>query len=161
MVQVEYLPLVLTGIGLIASILYYTMVLRNQNRTRQAQLFMQVYNQYTMEKYKQWHEVSRWEWDDFDDFSDKYGDLENSQKWAAINGWLEGLGVLVKSDLVPIGLVALFITGLIKQYWDTFGPIILEYRRRHNAPRGGSETEYLYDTLMAYMEEHPELKAWS
>jgi hypothetical protein len=144
MAQVEYLPLVLTGIGLTASILYYAMVLRNQNRTRQAQLFMQVYNQFTMEKYKQWHEVRRWEWDDFDDFMEK---------------WLEGLGVLVKSELVPIHLVALFITGLITEYWKKFGPLTLEYRTRYESPRGGSETEYLYNTLMAYVEEHPELRA--
>jgi hypothetical protein len=159
MAQVEYLPLVLTGIGLTASILYYAMVLRNQNRTRQAQLFMQVYNQFTMEKYKQWHEVRRWEWDDFDDFMEKYGDLESTQKWSAISGWLEGLGVLVKSELVPIHLVALFITGLITEYWKKFGPLTLEYRTRYESPRGGSETEYLYNTLMAYVEEHPELRA--
>ena len=35
MIQIEYLPLVLTGIGIIASILYYTMVLRNANKTQQ------------------------------------------------------------------------------------------------------------------------------
>jgi hypothetical protein len=53
MVQIEYLPIVLTGIGIIVSILYYTSVLRNANKTqqqqldtRQAQLFMQMYNKW-------------------------------------------------------------------------------------------------------------------
>ena len=44
MIQIEYLPIVLTGIGIIVSILYYAMVLRNQNTTRQAQLLMQINN---------------------------------------------------------------------------------------------------------------------
>ena len=54
MVQIENLPLVLTGFGLTASILYYTMTLRNANKTqqlalenRQAQLFMQLWSKAT------------------------------------------------------------------------------------------------------------------
>jgi hypothetical protein len=38
--MIDYLPLILTGIGIIASILYYASVLRNANTTRQAQLYM-------------------------------------------------------------------------------------------------------------------------
>jgi len=36
MIQIEYLALVLTGIGLIVSILYYSMVLRNTNKASPA-----------------------------------------------------------------------------------------------------------------------------
>ncbi len=75
-----------------------------------------------------------------------------------MGGFLEGLGVFVKEGLVPIRLVALFITHLTRTYWEKFGPIIEEYRIRENVPRGGSEAEYLYRTLMKYVEEHPELK---
>ena len=60
MVQIENLPIVLTGLGLTASVLYYTMVLRNANKTRELQLraqeqaedtrqtqfFMNVYNRF-------------------------------------------------------------------------------------------------------------------
>ena len=48
--MIEYLPLVLTGIGITVSILYYTSVLRNANKTqqmqletRQAAMFMKLY----------------------------------------------------------------------------------------------------------------------
>jgi hypothetical protein len=51
--MIEYLPLVLTGIGIIVSILYYSNVLRNANKTqqmqletRQVQLFMQMYTRF-------------------------------------------------------------------------------------------------------------------
>ncbi len=53
MIDYSTLAIVLTGLGLTASILYYTMVLRNANKTqqlaletRQAQLFMQMYNRW-------------------------------------------------------------------------------------------------------------------
>ena len=44
MASFEFLAIILTGLGLTASISYYAMVLRNQNKTRQAQLFMQIYS---------------------------------------------------------------------------------------------------------------------
>jgi len=88
----------------------------------------------------------------------KYGDLESKQKVSAISGWFEGLGVLVKSDLVPIGFVALFLPRVISNFWEKFGPYILEVRVRTDNPRVHSEMEYLYNTLKAYVEEHPEPK---
>jgi hypothetical protein len=36
--------------------------------------------------------------------------------------------------------------------------IVEEGRRELNLPRWYSETEYLYNELMKYIEEHPELK---
>ena len=36
--MIEYLPLVLTGLGIMASIFYYSMTLRNQNKTRKSEI---------------------------------------------------------------------------------------------------------------------------
>jgi len=41
----EFLAIILTGLGLTASITYYAMVLRNANKTRQTQLFMNLFTQ--------------------------------------------------------------------------------------------------------------------
>ena len=147
----------LQTVSIMVGVIYHIMTLRNQSQTRQAQLFMQVYSQYTGGKYEQWNEISQWEWEDFDDFNRKYGDLESRNKWSSIGGYLEGLGVFVKEGLVPVRLVSLFITNLTRTYWEKFGPIIEEFRVRENVPRGGSETEYLYRAIMAYTEKHPEL----
>jgi len=61
-------------IGVINSI-YSSRIAEKQRQTqidsRQAQLFMQIYNQFTMEKYKQLIEVNSWEWKDYDDFTEK------------------------------------------------------------------------------------------
>jgi hypothetical protein len=167
MVEITYQIFLSTlqTIALVVGIVYYLIIMRNSQRaqqqqleTRQAQLFMQVYNQYTMEKYKQWLEINTWEWEDYEDFQAKYSALESAQNLSSIRSWLEGLGVLVKSGLVPIEIVALFMTGTIRRYWEKFGPLTLEFRTRLNFPRFGGEGEYLYKTLMEYVEEHPELK---
>ena len=158
MVDAQTISIIFAGLSIGIAAFYYIMVLRNQKETRQAQLFMQVYNQFTMEKYKHLWELMNWEWKDNDDLRDKYGDMESTQKRSAINSWLEGLGVLVRSDLVPIGLVASFIGEVILNYWEKYGPYILEVRVRRNSPRIHREMEYLYQRVKAYFEEHPELK---
>jgi hypothetical protein len=42
--------------------------------------------------------------------------------------------------------------------WEKLAPHIDELREESNNIRWGSEVEYLYDELMKYHEEHPELK---
>jgi hypothetical protein len=64
--MIEYLPLILTGIGIIASILYYSSVLRNANETqkqaletRQAALLMDLMNNFRSAEFrKQWHTLA-------------------------------------------------------------------------------------------------------
>ena len=71
--MIETIALVLTGIGIIASILYYTSVLRNANTTRQAQLYMGLINTFNSLEFRtQWHLIESATWEDYDDFHEKY-----------------------------------------------------------------------------------------
>jgi hypothetical protein len=81
------------------------------------------------------------------------------ETFSSLSDYFEGLGVYVKEGLVPIRLVALTMTVMLTRYWDRFGPIIKEYRIRDNMPRNYSESEYLYNELIKYLERHPELKS--
>ena len=76
--MIEYLPLVLTGLGLTASIIYYTSVLRNANKTqqmqletRQAQLFHGIYTSLDDDWWNAYHLLRNTEWTDYSDFSNK------------------------------------------------------------------------------------------
>jgi hypothetical protein len=127
-------------VGTIIALGYYIYTIRNTNKTRKAQFYMQFLNPIlTGEKSKVWNEIQ--------------------ETWSSLSGYFEGLGVYVKEGLVPIRLVALTMTGMLTRYWDLYGPIIKEYRIRQNIPRNYSETEYLYNELMKYLEKHPELKS--
>ncbi len=70
--------------------------------------------------------------------------------------FFEGVGVLVIENLLEIRLVAELMTDPLTMYWDLFAPHIDEVRERGNTPRMLAETEYLYNTLKKYTEEHPE-----
>jgi len=81
MIQIEYLALILTGLGIIVSILYYASVLRNANKTqqiqletRQAQFMSQISNELnSVENRMIYFELSAMEWTDWADFENKYG----------------------------------------------------------------------------------------
>jgi hypothetical protein len=172
MIQIEYLPIVLTGIGIIVSILYYTSVLRNANKTqqmqletRQATLFMNVYNRWDVDMANAFHEVMSWEWDDFDDFMEKYGWLKNREKYTAtagkLTGFYEGIGVLVKEGFLDIRLITLMMAGVTKAFWEKMGSVVLEARVKMDSPLFMSETEYLYQELTRYLSENPNIHGTS
>ena len=148
-------------IGMIMALVNHILSIRIQNKNGKTHFYMQfLYPILTGEKSKAWNEMQRWECDDYDDFMQNcWSKSEIRETWSSLSGYFEGLGVYVKEGLVPIRLVALTMTGMLTRYWDMFGPFITEYRIRENMPRNLSETEYLYNELMKYLEKHPELKS--
>ena len=147
MIQIEYLPIVLTGIGIIVSILYYTSVLRNQNETRQAQLFMEIYRDFkNQEIQKAYFDILKWEWDDYDDFNKKYLDWNEFQKVSKLIGIYEGLGVLVYRNLIDIRMIEELMRSYIINFWEKLAPIIEGQRETY--PLVAEWTEYLYNEIL-------------
>ena len=157
MIQIEYLPIVLTGIGLIASILYYSMVLRNSNRTRQAQLFMSIYNNLLS---AEGTESNFTKLPPMTTIEDWYEMQKNDEQVKAWNFWtvtLEGLGVLLRKDLVDIEMVARMLSGTIIYLWERYRDMLYRFREEYNWPRAQIEMEYLYNRIVEYAKKHPEL----
>ena len=112
MVQIENLPLVLTGLGLTASVLYYTMVLRNANKTqqqqletRQAQLFMQIYNKFSESDFMEKYEIvmRKVTYESYEDYVEKYinkNQMNENIMVGSLLTYFEGIGVLLEDGLV-------------------------------------------------------------
>jgi len=158
MVSIEIVALVLTGLGLAASIVYYSNVLSNANKTqqmqletRQAQLFMPIYSTYHSEEYiKAFSEIMTWKYDSYDDYMAKYGldvNPEAYMMYRKVFGYLEGLGVLVRRGLIDPSLVDDLMSGFIIGYWQKLEPYIVERRKRLNWPQVGEQIEYLYNQV--------------
>ena len=74
MASFEFLAIILTGLGLTASIVYYTFTLQNTNKTRQTQLFMQLYqNKFQEEGMKRFWTILGLTFDNFDEYMENYG----------------------------------------------------------------------------------------
>jgi len=151
MIQIEYLPIVLTGIGIIVSILYYTMTLRNSNKTRQAQLFMNLYEVYRgMDFRRRWYSTSSWEWSDHDDFLLKYGPDTNVEAFSTFNsilGFFEGVGMLVRRGYVELDLVEDLLDIPADVIWEKFKDIVYASRQKRNWPQLFANYEYLIQEL--------------
>ena len=174
---------ILQTAGILVGIIYYITIMRNSQRnqeislrnqeltlkaqehaldTRQAQLFHGVFSTLDEDWWKAYYfVVYDSEWTDFSDFSEKYfpmGETELSRAAIKVLNVFEYLGVLVKEGLVSIRLVALLISNPTIRFWEKFEPIIQDFRNYMSSQRNMTENEYLYNELVKYLDEHPELK---
>jgi hypothetical protein len=67
------------------------------------------------------------------------------------------MGALVREGLLNIRMVILVGARHIIDNWEKYEDVIYEMRVRVNDKRHRGEWEYLYNAIMKYLEEHPEL----
>jgi len=162
MVDYQTLSIVLTGIGMIIALTYYSLQIRNQNKTRQAQLIMQLYSRLdTLEKSRAFLHLLTWEFSDFEEFLQICDPLSMSEEAVILNNFMitfEGIAAMVKQGFIDLHQIATFMGGGFILYWSKFEPIKEDIREYMKYPRWASETEYLYKELKKYQETHPEFK---
>mgnify|MGYP001087852903 CR=1 FL=1 len=142
---------------MIIALTYYAMQIRNQNKTRQAQLLMQLYAHMREDKFNtQYTELAKYEWKNFDDF---VAQLRDDYDFRAMLNYVcsfyEGVGVLVHRNLMDPRLVDDLMSSYIFLTWEKIGPYIKETRIRYNRPELWEYFEYLYEEIMKiYIQEH-------
>jgi len=139
-------------LAFIAASAYYIFISKNTVRSRKAQLFMNLYSQFRSAEFlKQWSEkFFNWEWEDFDDFQRKYSASVNVEYFAMYNStcaFFEGVGVLVKNDLIDIQIVDELMSIPIKWMWEKMKPVTDGYRKLYGDPALWEFYEYLYEEL--------------
>jgi len=141
---------IIGSLGVFVAAVYYVLNIQNNFRnqkqtleTRQAQLLMDLYRMASEREYFT-------AWNTFQDNKGKSVDelkkLHSNDpefrldvtKWV---WYFEGLGVLVREGLIDIRLIALLMTGLIKQWLEWWGPVAKELSVEWNWPRYVVETE--------------------
>jgi hypothetical protein len=170
MASSEFLAIILTGLGLIVTILYYTSVLHNANKirklqlkaqeqaleTRRTQTFMQIYNEsYNNPSFiDAYVRLADFDIQSYDEYLTIMEDEENKKASTNVAMFYEGIGVLVREGHISIRLFALLMTGMTQSWWERiYKPILEEGRAKRNFKRWMSESEYLYNELMKYHEE--------
>lgn len=158
MVDIVDVSAVVAAAGVLVGVIYYILDLKNQKQvrqteieTRQAELFMQIYNRYyTKETLGDENDILfEWKWKDFDDFWQKYGPEKNVEafnKFDSLQTYFKGVGVLVRMNLIDLDLVRDLMGTSIVLHWEKSGSIIKEFRRRY-WPHAYEGYEYLYDEI--------------
>ena len=132
---------------------------RTELETRQAQLFMQLYDRWTFDIGEKFWDFLNVETRTGEEWREKFKTDRNYLRMASIlSRWHEGVGVLVRFGLLDIKYIAHLASWPTRAYWEKLKPIIEDVRKLQGNPRSGIESEYLYNRLMDYMDRHPELK---
>ena len=103
-------------------------------------------------------EIQDQEWIDHSDFIEKYGSNNNPDAFTtrlAVSSYFDGIGVLLRKDLVEIGMVNDLIGNSIISVWEKIGSNLLETRKRTNNPFIYTDFEYLYEEIIKYREQNP------
>jgi hypothetical protein len=147
MVELTYQMLLSTlqTVGLLVGISYYLLTLRNQNRARQATLFMQLYNRFTDPNFCDRAQTAwAYEWDGLDEFRSEYrSDQELRMSFNLIMNLFEGFGVLLKKGLIDGDLLYEQIPTNAYVMWDKFEPWILWVRENVGFPQFAKPWEFL------------------
>jgi hypothetical protein len=127
MVDYGTLSIVLTGIGIIGAIVYYTLTLRNATKTRQAQLFMQIYNRFNTREFVEQMNYLRFKWSipQLEDWSEFFTSEEYQEDFNIVAStvyFFEGVGVLVSKGLIDVELVDDLMSGPLTHIWERMLP---------------------------------------
>ena len=156
MVELQTIVDLLTPLSITAGVIYYVMVLRNQNKTRQIQLVIQLSEYYTEESSRRSLELLEMEWNDYDEFERKYGSDNNPDNFGKrTTAWnnFNTMGMLLKNGLIDPE--TLFGSGRSAPmfHWKKFGEVIKEMRRRYSMPLYCTGLEYLAAENKKYLEQ--------
>ena len=135
---------------------------RKADEQRQSQLFLQLYDRWQGQEYQEQFRKALYvrDWNDWDDYIQKYGpreDPEGYPKAMSLLAFFEGLGVMVKENLIDINLVDATLYRHTRLYWERIEALVLESRQRLSSPELNDHLEYLYHELKRRHPDDPPL----
>jgi hypothetical protein len=161
MASFEFLAIILTGIGLTASILYYSNTIQSQNKTRRLQIIKDIWDWISEEEgYKKFIYLMTMTWSDYHNFGEKYGGFTNPDGYAQrFSVWnkMNGLGYMVKEGVIDVETVYDTGAGRIVWMWEKFEPVISIDRANLSAGYLFKWWEYLAGELRREADKRGEL----
>jgi hypothetical protein len=152
---------IITAVGVIAALVNYVITSRRAGQndqllleTRQAQLYMQIYNRWNSKELIHAYGQVRftYQWTDFSDMWKKYNPEVNPEAYAnfmLLMTFFEGLGVLVMKGLVDVALVEDLLSERVIWYWENVAKGSRDDARKFvKDPTQGDHIEYLYHEMM-------------
>ena len=150
----------LQTLSLIVGISYYLIILNTQQKnqkitleTRQAGIFTQLaFHVYTKEAVTDFYELMNWEWNDPQDFFNKYGSGASRVDRIRLFLNFDLIGRLLREGLIDRLLVSQLLGTAMLTSWTKFESIIKEERKRIT-PVWMCEWEYAVQEIMHVNEQ--------
>ena len=140
---------IIASISVVVGVILALLQLRDQVKNRQAQLVVQLYNQFSDTEFLENVDYTLNEYENFDpeSFSKNGQDAWNDQRMISVLIFFEGIGVLAKRKLIDINLVGDMLSTPIIMVWKTLEPRIKASRKALQREQVGEWFEFLYEEI--------------
>jgi hypothetical protein len=159
--------------GVIAGFTYYVMTVQNARKnqqqqldTRQAQLFMEIYKEFSSPDFlTRFFDVRNNRAEDYEKYVEKFGDLQETDieryaGWISLGTWFEGLGTLLQFGLIDPNMVYEMMGGVVFRYWNARRVVIEEVQKID--PHYGEYIMYLQSEMEKIAKvKHPDRDIYS
>ena len=128
--------------------------------TRQAQIFWNTIDKaYSREGLDHSRVLRYATWSSYEEWLElRRDDSEYDAAYLWLSQLYESIGASVRLGHTDIKLLAYCMPRNHLRWWERYRDIVYSQRKRLNSRRYRSEWEYLYNELVKYLEEHPELE---
>ena len=160
----QTISIALASASIMIAATYYTLTIRKQQQTRNAQFFLQLYQNAHDQGFLQMLSETIWlqDTEDFDEWWEKYGpenNMEFFKRWYSMQVFFEGVGILIKRKLIDPTFVDDLMSGPIMIAWEKYGFIHKRIRERDNFPQWQEWQEYLTNEIGKIVErQHPDFR---
>jgi len=160
MVSLEVIALVLTGLSITASIIYYANILNNANKARERDLVNQRITLIDDEFYAKWRRLLGTKWSTYKEYLAKGSDLgeEVGDIMSYFCTMLNSVGLLHKKNMIGSDLVfSVYQPNFVLWTWEKVTPVTIGNREAMNLPDLFSGFEYLYGL---FKEKYPDINSY-
>jgi hypothetical protein len=123
MVDIQTISIAVASASVTVAAIYYAFQIRNQNRMRQTDLTVRLYQQLTSKPFMNyWRQAMTREEKDYNEYVKKQGAVELLQ----ISTYFEGVGILLHRKLLDIDMARELFGEPMKSIWEKNEPILKE-----------------------------------
>lgn len=123
MVDIQTASIVIASASVVAGVIYYAWQIRHQNRMRQTDLTLGLYQRFGGQEFmNSWWKVANIDERDYNEYIRMYGAIDLLQ----ISVYFEGVGILLHKKLLNIDMAMELFGEPIRTMWEKNGAIFKE-----------------------------------
>lgn len=145
LVFLQSVSYIAAAVGVCIAAIYYVLNLRTAIKTREAQLFMQVFDRFREQDFWEGiNETRKAEFDEFLEWTQTKMSFDEFNKLNSISAYFEGVGVLLKRGYIDVDLINDFMPITILTYFENIKPYIQWRIDRSSSTYRWKNYQYLY-----------------
>jgi hypothetical protein len=157
-ILITAIGVIIGAIGVIATLIFAILELKHLNAERKTEMLLKLVPYFGL-SLKELNEASNIiysnKFSNYDDFSEKYGDLIESNSsvpmaFKNILGLMEGIGILYFHQLINRELLSEFYCSYTIEIWNIMKPLVIEYRKRTKIPTLFEDFQYMAEDMHKY-----------